>query len=633
MINNNMKISEIIQPIGEGGNVFKGQTGPINRENIEPTLQHYFAELKSVFPKKASIFNLQHFQPLGSVGKKDQSGDIDLAVSASDIVDKEMSPESIAEWGIDPKAVDAEQQNLAKRARSATPEQLRMKAFLKLLTLYINQNAPTLHCDEAKVTAGNIFGLFPQYDPQGKELGIGVQMDWMVGDLNWLTFSYYSSAYPKESNVKGLHRTQLMLSAFQIANLSFNHVSGVKDKESGEVVANDPEAAIAVLNDRLGTDITRQDAENYYTLHEKLKKELPPEQYDRMVNIYLGILDKTRADIPDDLQDAWLQKKDQLNLTGKFLPDTSKLKQHATEVAESGSAGAERVKTRADFDQFLKSYEQLIRQFPGFQGMKPSGSYNSNPDKQDFGDIDLIVNIQSDLDKTALKKQLIDFFHKQPDTVIVPFSGKYAGKRTYNSGEIVTVRYHDPDLGYSAQIDNIIALDSGEAGFKQSFLDWPAEKQGLILGLVKVATLENDPQTLFQSLGIKAPPLGPDQEYEFNLSSSGLQLRLVTYEPGTYKQTDRKVIWTSQSVDDVEKLLRPYDLSQPFERLLLQANKTMTNPRSKNRVKGVFQSMVSVKSGEQGTPKGAGKEAALNAVDQALSESLRRLQSLAGLRH
>lgn len=329
-----MKIHEIIQPVDEGGNVFKGQTGPIRKENIEPTLDRYFAELQQVFPKKASIFNLQHFHALGSVGKKPESGDIDLAVSAADILDQGMTAAAIALWGIDPAAVDAEQQALAKRARSATAEQLRMKAFLKLLTQRINQSAPNLHCEEAKVSAGNIFGLYPQFDAQGQEIGTGVQIDWMIGDLNWLKFSYYSSAYPAESNVKGLHRTQLLLSAFQAAGLSFNHVSGVRDRATGETVASDPDAALQVLNSKLNTDITSSDAENYYTLHQKLQKELDPAVYDSMIDTYLTILDKTRADIPDDLQQTWRDRQAQLGLTGKFLPDNSPLKQYVRESVE-----------------------------------------------------------------------------------------------------------------------------------------------------------------------------------------------------------------------------------------------------------------------------------------------------------
>lgn len=45
-----------------------------------------------------------------------------------------------------------------------------------------------------------------------------------------------------------------------------------------------------------------------------------------MIDIYLKILDSTRADIPDDLQVEWKKRRAKLGLTGKFLPDNSALK-------------------------------------------------------------------------------------------------------------------------------------------------------------------------------------------------------------------------------------------------------------------------------------------------------------------
>jgi len=289
----------------------------------------------------------------------------------------------------------------------------------------------------------------------------------------------------------------------------------------------------------------------------------------------------------------------------------------------SGSTGADRVKSREDFKQFLNSYQRIISKFPGFTSMKPSGSYNSNPDKMDFGDIDIVVHIESPKDKATVKKELVAFFDKMPDNVIVPFtSAKHAGKRTYNAGELVTVRYHDEQLGYSAQIDNIVALDQTEASFKQQFLDLPAPKQGLILGLVKVATIETDPAILFKKLGIPNPgPLDKNQEYEFNLSSVEIQLRKVTYEPGTFKQANREILWTSRSFEDLQKLLYQYDLGLPFDQLLAQSKQTLKNPRSNNRMQGVFGSMISVKSGEVGTAKGAEKDAALSKIKSTFGES------------
>ena len=308
-----------------GGNVFAGKTASIRLEHIQSTLDAYFAELLQLFPRKSHIFNQAHFVSLGSVGKKPISGDIDLGVADTDILDHDLSDASIQEWGIDPAAIVREANELQRRARSATPEQSRMKAFMKMLTVYINQHAPCLHCDEKKVGAGTVFGLYPQIDLRGRPTGDGVQIDWMIGDLDWLKFSYYSSAYPVDSNVKGLHRTQLILSAFQVAELSFSHVSGVKDKVTGAVVAVKPDQALKELGQRLGFTIAYDTTENYYDLHGFLHGAMKPDQYRRLIDTYLKILDSTRADIPDDLRYEWQQRRDRLGLTGKFLPETSKL--------------------------------------------------------------------------------------------------------------------------------------------------------------------------------------------------------------------------------------------------------------------------------------------------------------------
>ena len=293
----------------------------------------------------------------------------------------------------------------------------------------------------------------------------------------------------------------------------------------------------------------------------------------------------------------------------------------------SGVAGADRVKSREDFHQFLTSYRKLISQFPGFVDLKPSGSYNSDPSKNTFGDIDLIVYIQTTQDKKALKTQLAKCLESQPASVIMPFrSTKYPGRRTYNSGEIVSVRYQDPGLGYSAQIDNIIAVDDTEADFKMQFLDMTASMQGLVLGLVKVATVETPSEHLFRRLGITvSDQLAPNQEWSFNLSSVELQLRKITYDPdafaqGQYQEQSREVVWRSNRYADVQKLLWQWDLSQGFENLLAQTQKKLLNPRSKNRIRGVFQSMVHVTSGEVGTEKGQKKQADINRIQQALVE-------------
>lgn len=310
-----------------GGHVFADKASSIKREYINPTLTKYFQELKNLFPGKADIFNIQHFIPLGSVGKKSVSGDIDLGIDIKHIIDFNDIPGTIVKWNLSERDFDEEFALLKKRARSATDDQLRSKALMKLISMYVNDFTNVITCDESKVGPGNMFSLFPQYSEKNTQIGENVQIDWMVGDIEWLKFSYYSSAYPEDSNVKGLHRTQLMLAAFQVADLSFGHTDGIKDKVTREIVATTPTDALAVLSERLGFAVTQQDAENYYTLYTLFAENMDPDQKHRLLGTYFKILDSTRVDIPDNLTYHWLNYKDELGLTGKFLPETSKLKE------------------------------------------------------------------------------------------------------------------------------------------------------------------------------------------------------------------------------------------------------------------------------------------------------------------
>lgn len=279
----------------------------------------------------------------------------------------------------------------------------------------------------------------------------------------------------------------------------------------------------------------------------------------------------------------------------------------------SGSAGGNRI-PRSAVEKTVKEYiDKVLSKVPGFKSAKVSGSYNTS-DKQDFGDIDLIASFEGE-DKKIFKKELSKYLESLPDDVIVPFkSEKYAGKKTMNTGEIVTVLYPISGMpGEFVQIDNIIALSEEEGDFKKTFLDYPAEIQGLILGLVKVVTLEEDPNKVIARMGIKnIPALEPNQEYEFNLSSAGLTLRIVTLGED-YKQLERTDIWKSSNWGDVKKLLADYNVDQSFKDLVSDLKK-LKNPRSKNRIKGIFKSMVSIKSGEVNTPKGDNKQMALDTV-------------------
>ena len=287
----------------------------------------------------------------------------------------------------------------------------------------------------------------------------------------------------------------------------------------------------------------------------------------------------------------------------------------------SGVAGGNRILKQDVQATFNKYVDEVLKNIPGFKKASLSGSVKTGS-KADFGDLDIIVWFEGE-DKREVKQRIIDAITKLPNNVIVPFkSEKYAGKRYNNAGELISVLF--PIAGKSdefIQVDNIIALTEEESNFKGSFLDMPAEKQGLLLGLAKVILLEENPEEVFRRMGISGlPKLKRGEEYEFNLSSVKLSLRKVKLE--NFKEVAREEVWSTSNWGTIKILFKGFNIDGSFEDLLDDIARKLTNPRSRNRVAGIFKSMVSVKSGEVGTPKGAGKEAALEKVAQTLSEAL-----------
>lgn len=297
-----------------GGNIFDF-TGPIKKEDIKPTLLKFFSELKEIFPGASSYFS--QMKTLGSVGKKDISGDIDMALSGQAFQD-------INDWGLDPEYVQKLFDGFKKRAKTSTDDQLMKRAVIVAIAQKIEQAGKQIAVDVKGSGAGALFLSFPQFDNTGTQLDNSVQIDINVGDVDWLEFAYYSDSY--QGNVKGLHRTQLMLSLFSNAGYTFSHNYGVKDKETQEIVASTPVQAIEVLNKSYGFKLTSDILQNYFKLQEFLTSNLGENTLSSIYDTFLKILDSTRADIPEDLQQYWIDNQQRLGLKGKFLPDDSKLK-------------------------------------------------------------------------------------------------------------------------------------------------------------------------------------------------------------------------------------------------------------------------------------------------------------------
>jgi hypothetical protein len=278
----------------------------------------------------------------------------------------------------------------------------------------------------------------------------------------------------------------------------------------------------------------------------------------------------------------------------------------------SGVSGSNRI-NRKDFVSVLNIYrKEVLEKIPGFISVSVSGSFESNQSKADFGDMDLIVQFRSNDNKKDLKKSLVKHFGSLSDDVIVPFSSdKYRGRKSYNSGEIVTVSFPQPEG--TVQIDNIIALSPEEVEYKKRFLDLPAPKQGLLAGVVRTSLFEKG----YSYFGLLRPS---DAELEFVISSKQLQLREVSLEmkSGSLVESSRKILSTTMNWDKVELITPDYDWDLSFEDLVEQVRKNITNIRSLSRIVGLFKSQVTVKSGEIGTPKAKEKEESVKLMETLL---------------
>ena len=324
----------------EGGNVF-GITAKIKKDNINPTVEKFIEQLSRVFPAKASTF--KSFEKLGSAGKKDDSGDIDLSYDIKYIFPDGKTPD-FEGWGVDEQKYNELVAQFTKRAKNATPEKIQLRAMIVLIGERINAALPDVEVNTKSSGSGAIFCAIPQYDTAGNKLDIAVQTDINIGNPDWLKFSYYSTTY--KGNVKGLHRTQLMLAMFTQKDRIFTHATGVIDKATRTQEANTPQEAVALLNKLydLNDNLTQDTLSDYFELRKFLEDNLDQSDYNNVIDIFLKVLDKTGplpddptkpdkgTDIPEDIQEYWIANQDRLGLTGKFLPRSSKLSKYKKEA-------------------------------------------------------------------------------------------------------------------------------------------------------------------------------------------------------------------------------------------------------------------------------------------------------------
>ena len=272
-----------------GGNIFKNIATSIPKERIEPTIKAYTKALGEIFPMKAH--SLSFFKPVGSAGKKPISGDLDLAIDWTHIV-RSFTSDEIGKWEIEWDDWNDLYTKIHKRSRTATYQMSKMRALLTLISAKITENNIDVN---DRVTAGNIFTCFEQHDDNGPT-GEFVQIDWMVGDIDWLRWSYYSHG---EQGLKGLHRTQFLVALFSEIGYTFSHFSGIKEKKTSEWTITSPEDALQLLSEHYGM-VTHSQTQTFAQLHSWLLKS-KASLYSAVVIRYKEILRVQKESVPNVL--------------------------------------------------------------------------------------------------------------------------------------------------------------------------------------------------------------------------------------------------------------------------------------------------------------------------------------------
>ena len=207
----------------EGGNIFKDAnkvpvTIRINRENVDPTLKWLEKIVK--LPLVAN--------KLGSTGKKETSGDLDIAIDEKKITKDELVA------------------RLAKWVEKNKPGED--------LKLWVRKSGISVHF---------------KTPINGKDLNGYVQTDLMFGDPVWLDFRMTGSN--DDSAYGGAHRAMLIASIAKVMGMKFTNNAGLADRESNETITSDPdEIARILLGNKGAKRADLADVEHIIALLQKL---------------------------------------------------------------------------------------------------------------------------------------------------------------------------------------------------------------------------------------------------------------------------------------------------------------------------------------------------------------------------
>ena len=231
----------------EGGNIFKDPetkqpvTQRIARQDVDTTL----AWLEK-------ITNLPHRDfKLGTTGRKDTSGDLDIAVNQNEVTKEDMIQRLIA-W-------------VQKNKPDEDPKQ------------WIRKSGISVHF---------------KTPINGDESNGYVQTDLMFGDPQWMKWSLRGAS--GDSPYSGAHRQILMSSIATAQGMKWSPNTGLLDRETNELISTIPAEIAKKL---LGPTAQQDDLESVETIITKAKT-LP--NYDELVQNARDTFAKMNLELPEN---------------------------------------------------------------------------------------------------------------------------------------------------------------------------------------------------------------------------------------------------------------------------------------------------------------------------------------------
>jgi len=221
--------------LSEGGNVFKTAEGQsattrISRENVVPTVQ---------WLEQLTGLNLVD-NMLGSTGRKETSGDLDLGIDVSKI------------------------------SKDVLIQQLLNKGIQR---------------DDIKKSGDSVHLKTPIL---GDKSNGYVQTDFMFGDPTFQKFALNTG----ESNFKGVHRALLLASIASAQDMKWSYKNGLMDRETNEIISKDP----AEIAEKL-IGGTVEDLSSVESIVKKIKSR---PDYEKLVKNAREAFERDKLTLPEE---------------------------------------------------------------------------------------------------------------------------------------------------------------------------------------------------------------------------------------------------------------------------------------------------------------------------------------------